>query len=100
MFTALAPVIGWLGLGGGITAAALAAAWFLPLFRRLAIEIAIIAAVATTLYGKGVHDGSAFKQAEWDATNAKAISNGDAAHNNAVNDASRGVRDGFDRDKP
>jgi len=100
MFSALAPVIGWLGLGGAITAAAIAAAIFLPLFRRLAIEIAIVAAVATTLYGKGVHDGAAFKQAEADAAIAREIKNGDAAHNGAVDDAASGMRDGFARDKP
>lgn len=100
MFSALAPVVGWLGLGGAITAGALAAAYFLPLFRRLALEIAIIAVIATTLYGKGIHDGSVFKQAEWDAANASAIKRGDAARDGAAHDVDRGVSDGLNRDKP
>jgi hypothetical protein len=98
MLQTLAPIVGWLGLGGTITAASLGAAYFFPLFRRLALEIAAIAAVATFLYGKGIHDGTAFKQAEWDAAVAAAVEHGKADRGAAERDIDRGLRDPYDRD--
>ncbi len=53
----LSALIGWFSLDALVVAAAIAGAIFLPSpFRRLCIEIAIVAAVIGVTYGKGVHD--------------------------------------------
>lgn len=102
-FSTLAPVVGWLGAGGAGVIVALAVAWFFPPFRRIALEVAAVLAIATTLYGKGISDGSAYIQAKWDAQelqiterNAKARSDAERT----VRDNPDGVRnDPNDRDK-
>jgi hypothetical protein len=98
MLQALAPVLGWLGLGGALSAGALAGAWFLPGFRRLFIELAIVVAVASFVYAKGVHDGSTFKQAEWNAAEQAAVQRGKDADSAARRDVGDGLRDPYDRD--
>ncbi len=45
-----------LGLAGLVVAGALAVAWFVPPFRRLALMIAGIAFSAATIYAKGAKD--------------------------------------------
>lgn len=99
MWDALAPIIGWLGLGGVSVAGLIAAAYFLPGFRKLFIEIAAAIAGAMALYGKGVRDGSRGKQAQWDRAVEKQNKKSDDARARAEHDAANGVRDGFDRDK-
>ena len=47
---------GWLGIGGAIIAAALAIAWFVPPFRRLALTVASVAAGVLFVYAKGASD--------------------------------------------
>jgi hypothetical protein len=98
MLHALAPVLGWLGLGGALSAGTLAGAWLLPGFRRLFIELAIVAAVASFVYAKGIHDGTTFKQAEWDAAEQAAVQRGKDADSAARRDVGGGLRDPYDRD--
>jgi hypothetical protein len=97
MLAALAPVLGWLGLGGAVSVGALAGAWFLPGFRRLFIELAAVAAVASFVYAKGIHDGTSFKQAEWDAAERAAVQRGQNADGAARRDVDGGMRDPYDR---
>lgn len=87
--SALAPVVGLLGLGFSITAAAIAVAVFIPALRRIALPVALAAGVATIVYGKGVHDGSAIKQAAWDAAEQRAIQRGDDARKASERDIAR-----------
>lgn len=49
-------LLGWLGLGGGVVAAALAVAWFVPPFRNIALAIAAAALAASGIYAKGNRD--------------------------------------------
>lgn len=49
---------GWLTVAGLIIAALAAVAWFVPLFRRWAIEGIVIVAGASAIYLKGVADRS------------------------------------------
>lgn len=47
---------GWLGIGGTVIAMALAVAWFIPPFRKLALTVAAFAAGALAIYSKGASD--------------------------------------------
>lgn len=99
MWDAIAPIAGWIGLGGVSVAGLLAIAYFIPGFRRLAIEIGAAIAGALFIYTKGIRDGSKAKQAQWDAAIKKQNQRSDDARADAIRDESRGVRDGFDRDE-
>jgi hypothetical protein len=47
---------GWLGIGGTVIAVALAVAWFIPPFRKLALTVAAFAAGVLAVYAKGASD--------------------------------------------
>lgn len=81
-----APLIGWAGLGSMTVAGALAVAWFFPPLRRLALEVAAIAAVATVLYWMGDRNGATRIQEKWDAAVARAIEEGAKARSDAESD--------------
>jgi len=65
-------LFGWLGLGGGIVAAALAVAWFLPPFRKLALMVAGAAAGAAFIYAKGNRDRAQLEKERRDQAVEKA----------------------------
>lgn len=54
-------LFGWLGLGGGTVAIALAVAWFFPPFRRIALMVAGVALAAASIYAKGNRDRAALE---------------------------------------
>jgi hypothetical protein len=49
--------VAWLGIGGAIIAALLAAAYFLPPFRSVALSAAGGVAAILAIYAKGASDG-------------------------------------------
>lgn len=53
------PLVGWIGLGGTVIAAALAVAWFFPPFRKMALTVAGGVMAALAIYGKGYRDNAA-----------------------------------------
>jgi hypothetical protein len=71
LFAGLAPLIWHLSGAALIIAAALAWAWFMPIFRKEALMIAAAVALTTTAYAVGVTDGGHRVKAQWDATIAK-----------------------------
>jgi hypothetical protein len=91
--------VAWLGIGGAIIAACLAAAYFLPPFRRLALSAAGGVAAVLAIYAKGASDAKRREQAKQQAVEKKAVDAGTRARADAERDAAGGVRDGYDRDK-
>jgi signal transduction histidine kinase len=69
---AFAEVAALMGVGLGVLAGAIAAGVLYAPTRRLAIELAIVCAVAMALYGRGVHDGDVAIRQLWAAANAAA----------------------------
>lgn len=65
-------LFGWLGLGGGTIAAALALAWFFPPLRKYALAFAGAAAALAYAYAKGNRDRAAFEQRRKDEAVKKA----------------------------
>jgi hypothetical protein len=55
-------LFGWLGLGGGVVAAALAVAWFIPPLRRTALLVAAAAFAGAAAYAKGNRDRADLEQ--------------------------------------
>ena len=53
---ALSHVVGWLGLGSGVTVGLIALAFFMPRFAFSLAIAATVTAVVTFSYGKGVYD--------------------------------------------
>lgn len=102
MFKALAEISLWTGLGAGAVTLCVVAAYFLAPLRRVFIEAAIVVAVATFVYAKGVKDGAVFEAAKWNNADVKAVGVEKAARDAAERDVDRnpgGVRnDPFARD--
>jgi signal transduction histidine kinase len=69
---AFAEVAALMGVGLAVLAGAIAAGVLFAPTRRLAIELAIVCAVAIALYGRGVHDGDVAIRQLWAAANAAA----------------------------
>lgn len=67
-------LLGWLGLGGGVVAAALAVAWFFPPFRNIALSVAAGALAASGIYAKGNRDRAELERKRRDAAVDKARS--------------------------
>lgn len=101
MFDFITPLVGWLGLGGGVIAAALAVAWFFPPFRKYALAAAGVIAGALTIYARGYADAGRRKQREWDNAIKRDVEKGRKARADAERDVAAGsVReDKWDRDK-
>lgn len=91
-------VWGWIGITGVIIAGCVAVAWFFPLLRRTAIEVALIAGISTGVYAKGYHDEYTHVKAQWAAAEAKARQVGDTARADALRDTANGLRDPNDSD--
>lgn len=91
-------IFGWVGVGGVIIIGALAWAWFMPMFRRTALNVALIAAITLTVYSKGYHDAYVHQKAKWKAAELQARKLGDTARADALKSAVDGVRDPFDSD--
>jgi hypothetical protein len=91
--------VAWLGIGGAIIAACLAAAYFLPLFRNLALSAAGAVAAILAIYAKGASDAKRREQEKQQAAEKEAIASGQRDRTAADRDAAGGVRDGYDRDK-
>ena len=91
-------VWGWIGITGLIIAGCVAIAWFFPLLRRTAIEVAVIAGISTSVYAKGYHDEYVHIKSQWKAAEENARKLGDAARADALRDAASGMRDPNDSD--
>lgn len=70
----LLPIIAHYSLGVGVIGGALAWAWFIPVFKKTALWVALGALIVTVTYGIGVSNGEARIQAKWDAAVAATIS--------------------------
>jgi hypothetical protein len=89
-----------MGLGGVIVILLFAVAYFIPQFRLIAIEAAAGFLAATAIYAKGASDANARRKALEQKAEDNAVASGKAARTAADADAARGVKDGFDTDKP
>lgn len=76
------------GIGVGVFICALAWAWFMPIFKKTALWVALGSLIVTTTYGIGVSNGSARVQAQWDATAAASIKQSEKARSDAERDVS------------
>lgn len=92
-------VYAWIGLGGVTIVILGVIAYFIPGFRLLAIEIAGAILAATAIYAKGAKDQKGQDQAKQKRVEDAAIAKGKSDRAAAERDASRGVRDGYDRDQ-
>lgn len=100
MTWALSALWVWLGAGTLIAIGCGVAAFFIPNWRREFIEAAIVAAVATWLYGKGAADEHTRMKAVITKQIDKANAKGDAGRAKALKDfdaASDLPDDGFSR---
>lgn len=61
---ALLPIVGFLGLGGGLTIASLAFGIWQPRFLFPAVLVAVVAAGGTYIYARGAHDDYVLQQAK------------------------------------
>jgi hypothetical protein len=91
--------VAWLGIGGAIIAACLAAAYFLPPFRKLALSVAAGVAGFLAIYAKGASDAKRREREKQQAAEKRAVQSGQRDRAAAERDAAGGVRDGYDRDK-
>jgi hypothetical protein len=91
--------VAWLGIGGAIIAACLAAAYFLPPFRNLALSAAGTVAAVLAIYAKGASDAKRTEEEKRRDAEKNAIATGQADRAAAERDAAGGVRDGYDRDQ-
>ena len=89
-----------MGLGGVIVILLFAVAYFIPQFRLIAIEAAAGFLAATAIYAKGASDANARRKALEKKAEDDAVASGKAARAAADADVARGVKDGFDTDKP
>lgn len=81
---------------GGI-GAALAFAWFSPVFKKTALWVASGIAIGLVCYHTGVNDGANRIQSQWDAAVAQTVENNRAARDAAERDIAAGMRDPRDR---
>jgi hypothetical protein len=88
-----------LGLGGLVIAALLAIAWFIPIFRNLALSAAGVLVGLLAAYAKGAKDASDRAKQKQAEAERQAVDAGTTARADAGRDAAGGVRDGYDRDK-
>jgi hypothetical protein len=88
-----------IGLGGVVIAALLAVAWFVPIFRNLALSLAGVLFGLLAAYAKGVKDASDRAKQRQAQAEHQAVDAGTTARADAERDAAGGVRDGWDRDK-
>lgn len=65
-------IAGWLGTAGIVVVICGVVAWFVPGFRRIAIEIAAVVIAAATIYTKGNRDRAALEQQRKDEAVKKA----------------------------
>lgn len=87
---------GWLSLGGGVIAVALAVAWFFPPFRKLALTVAAGAVAVLAIYSKGASDARRREREKRDAAVEKARAKYDQIDGrpDTPSDASKRLRDG------
>lgn len=100
MLDFLSPLMGWLGIGGGAIAIALAVAWFFPPFRTIAIQVAGAIGGLLFIYGKGYRDAARRKQEEWDYAERDTEKRGREARRDSERDVARGLpgTDKYNRD--
>lgn len=77
------PIVWHYSAGIGVTGAALAFAWFSPVFKKTALWVALGSLIITVSYGIGVSNGSARVRAQWDAALAAEIEQGKKARTDA-----------------
>lgn len=87
------------GIGAVCIAAALAFAWFSPVFKKTALWVASVIAVGMFVFTIGVNDGIKYEKAKWDAAIARTEKKVSDAVNSAKSDVTNGVRDPWDSDK-
>lgn len=82
-FTGLLPIIWKFGAWGFVIAGALAWAWFMPIFKKTALWVAVGAAVVLVTYSVGVKDGSDRVKAQWAAALENEARHGEGARESA-----------------
>ncbi len=89
-------VWGWLGIAGVIAVGCGLVAWFLPPFRRLAIEVAAVALSAAAIYAKATRDRANLEAKRKEEAVAKARKEyaDIEARPDTPNDVSKRLRDG------
>jgi hypothetical protein len=91
--------VAWLGIGGLAIVGLAVAAWFIPGFRMLALEIGGGILAATAIYAKGNRD----EVRKWSEAEQRAVDKGTQARADAMRDVGAdpsGVRnDKFNRDQ-
>lgn len=94
-FHGLWPLVWHFGLGGGIVSLALAVAWFFPLLRKTALEVAAVVSVALGCYAVGVKNGEGHVQARWDAAEQSSVKAADKAWLDAARIVNSGNKSGW-----
>lgn len=99
------PIVWHYSAGLGLTGAALAFAWFSPVFKKTALWVALGSLIVTTSYGIGVSNGSARVRAQWDAASKASVAkskkvraNADSSIGDATPDELRNDPDNRDND--
>lgn len=93
------PIVWHLGIGTLIVIGALLWAWFMPVFKKTALWVALTVSVIMIAYSTGVKNENTRWEAKWDAANAYAISIGEHARSDADRDVTNGAKDPSDTDK-
>lgn len=93
------PIVGHYSAGLGVTGAALAFAWFSPVFKKTALWVALGSLIVTTSYGIGVSNGAARVKAQWDAAIAASIEQSEKARSDAERDVSGDIPSQLSNDR-
>lgn len=99
-FVGLWPLVWHFGILIGCIILALAWAWFMPVFKKTALWVALSFLIASIFLATGVKIGEQRIQAQWHAAIKADVERGTKARTRAERDVSRGVRnDKYDRDR-
>lgn len=101
IYTGLGPLIWHFGVGGVIVLCCLAWAYFIPVFKKTALWIALAVTLGLAAYTLGVHDEADRWKAK-EANAARTIKKArDAAHNRVITDTTGRLLlgDKYNRDK-
>lgn len=76
-FAGIWPLLWHYGLAGFLIICALAWAWFMPVFKKTALWVALGVLIGTVCYGIGVNNGEYRVQSKWDAAERATAQRGD-----------------------
>lgn len=93
------PLVYHFTAGTLIIIGALAWAWFMPVFRKTALWVALTVFVMMTAYATGVKNENDRWKLKWDAANAAAVAAGQQALHDADDDITGGFHDPADVDR-